>query len=58
MESPRSERSQSSETLWDKCQRGGVSEEGRVRGGVLRMRSTHALLDDMPLQPQSKLRQA
>lgn len=55
-ESPGSMRSQSSESLWDRCQRGGASEEGRVRGGMPRMHSAHALLDDMPLQPRSKLR--
>ncbi len=56
LESPSSMRSHSSESLRDRCQRGGASEEGRVRGGMPRMHSAHALLDDMPLQPRSKLR--
>ena len=57
LESPRSMRSHSSESLRDRCQRGGTSEEGRVRGGMPRLHSAHALLlEDMPLQPRSKLR--
>ena len=55
-ESPSTLRSNSSESLWDSRQRGGSGGEGRVRGGIPRMHSAHALLEDMPLQPQSKLR--